>query len=58
MVDALEWHLNKEFRRTELKPWAVNGTSKSGIVKSAGGLTFLTVEGAGHIVSLVLFLCC
>ena len=54
MVEGLEWSGAEEFRKEELKTWSVAGESNgpAGRFKSAGGLTFLTIEGAGHMVSI------
>ncbi|KZS95435.1 serine carboxypeptidase [Sistotremastrum niveocremeum HHB9708] len=54
MVDALEWHGASDFKDQKLKAWStIKGqevSSPAGKVKSSGGLTFLTIEGAGHMV--------
>ncbi|KAJ7714954.1 serine carboxypeptidase [Mycena olivaceomarginata] len=48
---AMEWSGQSEFSQQELKPWGVNeGDSRIGLTRSAKGLTFATVEGAGHMV--------
>lgn len=48
-VHALEWTGNNAFNSTEYRRWSVEGTV-AGDVKSAKGLTFATVFGAGHMV--------
>ncbi|KZS95434.1 alpha/beta-hydrolase [Sistotremastrum niveocremeum HHB9708] len=56
MVDSLEWHGMDDFKKQTLKTWSIingQGTlSPAGRVKSSGLLTFLTIEGAGHMVPL------
>ncbi|RDB27312.1 Carboxypeptidase Y [Hypsizygus marmoreus] len=46
---ALEWTHQREFVEEELRVWEVDG-KRAGRTRSAGGLTFATVEGAGHMV--------
>ncbi|CDR37771.1 CYFA0S01e16820g1_1 [Cyberlindnera fabianii] len=48
-TDALEWILADSYRAENLKPWK-NGKGEAGQVKSFGGLTFLRVYDAGHMV--------
>jgi len=45
----LEWSGRKEFVKEELREWTVEG-KKAGLVRSNGGFTFVTVDGAGHMV--------
>ncbi|KAJ7129023.1 serine carboxypeptidase [Mycena crocata] len=48
---AMEWSGQEEFSRQDLKPWGIGeGTARIGLARSAMGLTFATVEGAGHMV--------
>ncbi|KAJ7496982.1 Alpha/Beta hydrolase protein [Mycena latifolia] len=48
---AMEWSGQEEFSRQELYPWgSAEGNSRIGLARSAMGLTFATVEGAGHMV--------
>ncbi|KAF7330037.1 Carboxypeptidase [Mycena kentingensis (nom. inval.)] len=51
---ALEWSGAEAFRKEELNEWCVSGGLKgkerAGLVRSANGLTFLTIDGAGHMV--------
>lgn len=47
---ALEWHGQAEFNVTPLREWNVDG-KRAGLTRSFKGLTFATVEGAGHMVS-------
>jgi cathepsin A (carboxypeptidase C) len=50
---AMEWSGQEEFSRQDLKPWGVGkGSPQIGLTRSAKGLTFATVEGAGHMVRL------
>ncbi|PBK90881.1 peptidase S10, serine carboxypeptidase [Armillaria gallica] len=44
---ALEWSGQKEFVSEELKEWRVDG-KVAGKTRNAKGLTFATVDGAGH----------
>ncbi|KJA15144.1 hypothetical protein HYPSUDRAFT_48669 [Hypholoma sublateritium FD-334 SS-4] len=46
---ALEWSGHAEFAGAPLRPWNVSG-AQAGMARSAGGLTFATIEGAGHMV--------
>jgi hypothetical protein len=54
---ALEWSGQNEFANKPLREWEVDGKragkvrSSSGTTGSAGKFTFVTVEGAGHMVS-------
>ncbi|KAF8178575.1 Alpha/Beta hydrolase protein [Mycena galopus ATCC 62051] len=48
---AMEWSGQSEFLQQELKLWGMNeGKSHIGLTQSTKGLTFGTVEGAGHMV--------
>ena len=57
-MNGLEWSGHADFSSKELAPWKVkhpNATDTSGIAvagatKSAKGLTFAKVDGAGHMV--------
>jgi carboxypeptidase C (cathepsin A) len=51
---AVEWSGHEEFVKEELREWVVDG-KKAGLVRSKGGLTFVTVDAAGHMVCLFLF---
>lgn len=55
---ALEWSGQEEFRSQKLREWTVGGV-KAGVTRSAknGLFTFATVDGAGHMVCLVPYLC-
>lgn len=46
---ALEWSGHEAFSKQALRAWNVSGT-QAGQVRSAQGLTFATIEGAGHMV--------
>lgn len=49
----LEWSGHEEFASQELRDWSLPGSAKrAGLTRSAKGLTFLTLDGAGHMVSL------
>jgi carboxypeptidase C (cathepsin A) len=47
---ALEWSGQTDYVAQPKKDWKVNG-KRAGQVRSAKGLTFATVDGAGHMVS-------
>ncbi|KAF4584580.1 hypothetical protein EYR38_001809 [Pleurotus pulmonarius] len=46
---AMEWSGMEEFNKQPLRDWVVDGKS-AGKTRSAKGLTFATVEAAGHMV--------
>ncbi|KJA20867.1 hypothetical protein HYPSUDRAFT_68192 [Hypholoma sublateritium FD-334 SS-4] len=46
---ALEWTGHAEFSGEPLRAWNVSGV-QAGMTRSAQGLTFATIEGAGHMV--------
>ncbi|KAI0673817.1 serine carboxypeptidase [Trametes maxima] len=48
MTLALEWSGQNDFRDQPLTEWRV-GDEIAGKVRSAGGLTFATIDGAGHM---------
>ena len=48
----LEWTGGSEFAKQELREWSVDGRVV-GRTRSHGGFTFATVDGAGHMVSVV-----
>jgi len=48
-VEALEWGGQKEYNSKEFIEWTADG-HRAGMTKSSRGLTFATVEGAGHMV--------
>ena len=50
-VEHLEWAGHEEFNAEDWKTWGVDGQG-AGITKSAGPLTFASVWGAGHMVSI------
>ncbi|KAJ7756602.1 Alpha/Beta hydrolase protein [Mycena metata] len=50
---ALEWSGQAEFNAEPLRPWAVGGDfaqGRAGLARGARGLTFATVDKAGHMV--------
>ena len=49
----LEWTKHDEFSSRPLREWIVDGKA-AGMTRSAGGLTFATIEGAGHMVRFFL----
>lgn len=50
-LDALSWSNASHFQAAHPKTWTVNET-RAGSVRSAGGLQFVKVEGAGHMVPM------
>ena len=48
-TSALEWTGHDAFNSEELRNWTVDG-HVAGVTKSAKGLTYATVLGAGHMV--------
>ena len=50
-VDALEWSGSKAWAEAKDEPWEVDG-EHAGTVKSVGGLSFVSVAGAGHMVPM------
>ncbi len=49
MDTALEWSGQKDFVSESLREWRVDGEI-SGKTRSVNGLTFATIDGAGHFV--------
>ncbi|KAF7315211.1 Carboxypeptidase [Mycena indigotica] len=48
---AMEWSGQEEFVQQGLRPWGFKGqNNRIGLVRNAKGLTFATIEGAGHMV--------
>jgi cathepsin A (carboxypeptidase C) len=52
----LEWSGHDEFSTQPLREWKVDG-KVAGTTRSAQGLTFATIEGAGHMVRARLSFC-
>ena len=50
----LEWTGHDDFNAQPLKEWKIGDGKVAGKWRSAKGLTFATVHGAGHMVSLPL----
>ncbi|EJD36520.1 serine carboxypeptidase [Auricularia subglabra TFB-10046 SS5] len=48
-TSALKWPGHEAFNSQELREWTVDG-ARAGLVKSAGPLTYATVDAAGHMV--------
>ena len=59
-VEALEWTGHAAFSAEECKNWSIEGDDGSsidvGITKSAGPLTFASIWGAGHMISVSLYI--
>lgn len=49
MTLSLEWAGRDEFKAQPLREWKVDG-EVAGVTRSAGPLTFVTINGAGHMV--------
>ncbi|KAK1226689.1 hypothetical protein PQX77_010333 [Marasmius sp. AFHP31] len=62
-TDALEWNGAGEYANEEMREWVVDsGTKVAGKVKGngfseEGGLAFVTIEAAGHMMSVPIFYC-
>jgi carboxypeptidase C (cathepsin A) len=52
---ALDWSGDEEFFTQPLREWKVDGKSV-GTMRSAKGLAFVTIDGAGHMVCCCFFL--
>lgn len=50
-LEALEWTGSEGYKAAELREWEVQG-GVVGSTKTFGGLTFATVQGAGHMVPM------
>ena len=46
---AVEWSAQEAYRRAPMRPWSVAG-EMGGKVRSGGGLSFVTILDAGHLV--------
>lgn len=55
-VEKLEWDGQKEYNDAEWRGWTVDDR-EAGITKKAGGLTFASVYGAGHMMSFSRLVC-
>lgn len=55
MTLGLDWTGKTAFGSQPLRDWKV-GDRKVGVTRSAGPLTYATIEGAGHMVSTSVFL--
>lgn len=52
-VDKLEWHGKEAYGAQNWSDWSVSG-KKAGEVKQEGLLTFVTIRGAGHMISFLI----
>jgi carboxypeptidase C (cathepsin A) len=48
----MDWTGQEGFIKERLHPWTMNGHT-AGQTRSYGGLTYATVDGAGHLVGLI-----
>ena len=56
-VDKLQWSGHDGYAQAEWRDWSVSeGDGKAGEVKETPLLTFATIRGAGHMISLFSFL--
>ncbi|KAF9567098.1 serine carboxypeptidase [Agrocybe pediades] len=46
----LDWTGHEEFATKPLREWFVDPGGKAGVTRNARGLTYLTIDGAGHMV--------
>ena len=53
---ALEWTGRQRFASQPLREWSVDG-NVAGLARSANGLTFVTVNDAGHMVQFLYSIC-
>jgi carboxypeptidase C (cathepsin A) len=53
MLLNLDWTGKDAFRAQSLREWTVDG-KVAGITRSSGNLTFVTIDGAGHMVRVLL----
>lgn len=53
----MEWSGQAEYQKMPLREWKV-GERSVGVTKAYGGLTFATIYGAGHLVSLNCYVAC
>jgi hypothetical protein len=51
----MDWSGKEEFGGVKKREWLVGG-ERAGMVRSARGFTFATVEGAGHMVCFIFFI--
>lgn len=51
-TNVTQWKAAEEFRSASLKEWQLSDGTAAGQAKSGGGLTFVQVEGAGHMVPM------
>lgn len=53
MTRGLEWTGKSQYAQKPLQEWTIDGR-RVGLARSEGPLTFITVYGAGHMVSFTL----
>lgn len=51
-TNATDWKNKAEFDKATLQPWKTADGTVVGQAKSGGGLSFVQVEGAGHMVPM------
>ena len=58
-MEKLEWNGKDDYNKAEWRGWYVDGEEQgkaAGVTKKAGGLTFASLYGAGHMISVSLSL--
>jgi carboxypeptidase C (cathepsin A) len=50
-TEALDWRGSNSYKTTPMSTWTIDG-KVVGKYKTSGGLTYATVQGAGHFVSV------
>jgi carboxypeptidase C (cathepsin A) len=55
-IEKLDWTGKEAYKNAKWRDWTLDG-EKVGETKTAGVLTFATVRGAGHMMSLFDFSC-
>ena len=54
-VSTMPWSGMKAFNSAPREPWALSNGTTAGEVQAADGLSFVLVDGAGHMVPMVRF---
>lgn len=51
LADTIKWNGQSTYVNSAYKPWVISGV-EAGQIKSSGGLTYIGVESAGHMVPM------
>jgi carboxypeptidase C (cathepsin A) len=54
-TEELEWSGAEGYQAAQWRSWGVEEGKKAGETKEFGGLTFVTILGAGHMMSVLFF---